>query len=180
MAQRDRLTKTHYRATCSCSLIVSVTGSRFCSGIVDGFCIWYKRLEVGVFQLPVVTEGEQEGVELDCSTTVDRLLGGLDLRNGRRRKAISTSGLKFFSETPFTLDYRRVVKTVGVMDDAHPLPNDLAECHQTLVGSFQASHHELEQKAVDSEKQSSELERVLDETAASYEELKEIVPSHDR
>ena len=51
---------------------------------VDGFCIWYKRLEVGVFQLPVATEGEP-GVELDCSQ-LNRLLGGLDLKNGRRRR----------------------------------------------------------------------------------------------
>jgi transposase len=51
---------------------------------VDGFCIWYKRLEVGVFQLPVATAG-QEGVELNCSQ-LNRLLGGLDLNNGRRRK----------------------------------------------------------------------------------------------
>ena len=51
---------------------------------VDGFCIWYKRLEVGVFQLPVATEG-QAGVELNCSQ-LNRLLGGLDLKNGRRRK----------------------------------------------------------------------------------------------
>jgi transposase len=51
---------------------------------VDGFCIWYKRLEVGVFQLPVATEG-QAGVELNCSQ-LNRLLGGLDLNNGRRRK----------------------------------------------------------------------------------------------
>jgi len=51
---------------------------------VDGFCIWYKRLEVGVFQLPVATEGEQ-GVELDCSQ-LNQLLGGLDLKNGWRRK----------------------------------------------------------------------------------------------
>ena len=51
---------------------------------VDGFCIWYKRLEVGVFQLPVATEG-QEGVELNGSQ-LNRLLGGLDLKNGRRRK----------------------------------------------------------------------------------------------
>jgi transposase len=50
----------------------------------DGFCIWYKRLEVGVFQLPVATDGEQ-GVELNCSQ-LNRLLGGLDLKNGRRRK----------------------------------------------------------------------------------------------
>ncbi len=51
---------------------------------VDGFCIWYKRLEVGVFQLPVATEGEQ-GVELGCSQ-LNRLLGGLDLTSGRRRR----------------------------------------------------------------------------------------------
>ena len=41
---------------------------------VDGFCIWYKRLEVGVFQLPVATEGEP-GIELNCSQ-LNRLLGG--------------------------------------------------------------------------------------------------------
>ncbi len=51
---------------------------------VDGFCIWYKRLEVGVFQLLVATEGGQ-GIELDCCG-LNRLLGGLDLKNGRRRK----------------------------------------------------------------------------------------------
>ena len=51
---------------------------------VDGFCIWYKRLEVGVFQLPMATEGEQ-GIELDCAQ-LNRLLGGLDLNNGRRRR----------------------------------------------------------------------------------------------
>lgn len=50
----------------------------------DGFCIWYKRLEFSVFQLPVATEGEQ-GVELNCSQ-LNRLLGGLDLRNGYRRR----------------------------------------------------------------------------------------------
>jgi transposase len=51
---------------------------------VDGFCIWYKRLEVGAFQLPVATEGDQ-GVELDYRQ-LHRLLSGLDLRNGRRRR----------------------------------------------------------------------------------------------
>jgi transposase len=51
---------------------------------VDGFCIWYKRLEVGVFQLPVATEGDQ-GIELD-SRQLSQLLEGLDLRNGRRRR----------------------------------------------------------------------------------------------
>ena len=44
------------------------------------------------------------------------------------------------------------------MDDAHALPKDLAECHGLLLAAF---------------RQASELERVLDEAAASYEELKE-------
>ena len=44
------------------------------------------------------------------------------------------------------------------MDDAHTLPDDLAECHQLLLAAF---------------REASELERVLDETAASYAELKE-------
>ena len=51
---------------------------------VDGFCIWYKRLEVGAFQLPAATGGKQ-GLELNCSQ-LHRILSGLDLRNGRRRK----------------------------------------------------------------------------------------------
>jgi transposase len=51
---------------------------------VDGFCIWYKRLEVGAFQLPVATEGDH-GIELDCRQ-LNQLLNGLDLRNGRRRR----------------------------------------------------------------------------------------------
>jgi transposase len=50
----------------------------------DGFCIWYKRLEVGAFQLPVATEGDH-GVELN-NRQLNQLLGGLDLRNGRRRR----------------------------------------------------------------------------------------------
>lgn len=50
----------------------------------DGFCIWYKRLEAGTFQLPAVTS-EQRGLELDGSQ-LTKLLGGIDLRTGRRRR----------------------------------------------------------------------------------------------
>lgn len=50
----------------------------------DGFCIWYKRLERGTFQL-LRSTSDAEGVELDYSQLV-RLIGGLDLRTGRRRK----------------------------------------------------------------------------------------------
>jgi transposase len=42
------------------------------------------------------------------------------------------------------------------MDDAHPLPNDLAECQRLLLAAFQRA---------------AELSRVLEETAASYGEL---------
>ena len=48
------------------------------------FCIWYKRLEAGTFQLPIVASHEQ-GIELDASQLA-HLLGGIDLRTGRRRK----------------------------------------------------------------------------------------------
>ena len=50
----------------------------------DGFCIFYKRLERGTFQLLTPTN-DKEGIELDYSQLV-RLLGGFDLRTGRRRK----------------------------------------------------------------------------------------------
>ncbi len=50
----------------------------------DGFCIFYKRLERGTFQL-LLTTNDAEGIELDYWQLV-RLLGGLDLRTGRRRK----------------------------------------------------------------------------------------------
>ncbi len=50
----------------------------------DGFCIWYKRLERGTFQL-LTTANDAEGIELDYAQLV-KLLGGLDLRTGRRRR----------------------------------------------------------------------------------------------
>ena len=48
----------------------------------DGLCIWYKRLEAGVFELPT---SDQQGVELNYEQ-LSRLLGGLDLHSGRRRR----------------------------------------------------------------------------------------------
>jgi transposase len=50
----------------------------------DGFCIWYKRLEAGTFQFPK-TAGEEQGIELDYAQ-LTKILGGFDLRNGRRRR----------------------------------------------------------------------------------------------
>jgi transposase len=48
----------------------------------DGFCICYKRLEKGIFEMPT---SNQTGVELDHKQLL-RLLSGLDLRSGRRRQ----------------------------------------------------------------------------------------------
>ena len=49
----------------------------------DGFCIWYKRLEVGTFQM-LTTTGDREGIEIEYWQLV-QLLDGLDLKTGRRR-----------------------------------------------------------------------------------------------
>jgi transposase len=57
---------------------------------VDGFCIFYKRLERGTYQLLTTANGE-EGIELTYAQLV-KLLGGLDLRTGRRRKRYRRSG----------------------------------------------------------------------------------------
>ena len=53
----------------------------------DGLALFYKRLEAGTYQLPVVTEGAQ-GVELDA-TQLALLLGGVDLQSAKRRKRYS-------------------------------------------------------------------------------------------
>ena len=56
----------------------------------DGFLIWYKRLERGTFQLLTTTQ-DSEGIELEYSQLV-KLLGGLDLRTGRRRRRYYRTG----------------------------------------------------------------------------------------
>lgn len=56
----------------------------------DGFCIWYKRLEQGKFQM-LTTTNDQEGIELNYNQLV-KLLGGLDLRTGRRRRRYHRTG----------------------------------------------------------------------------------------
>ena len=50
----------------------------------DGFSIFYKRLEHGTVQL-LTTTNDEEGIELNYAQLV-KLLGGIDLRTGRRRK----------------------------------------------------------------------------------------------
>jgi transposase len=56
----------------------------------DGFCIFYKRLERGTFQM-LTTTNDAEGIELEYSQLV-KLLGGLDLRTGRRRRRYYRTG----------------------------------------------------------------------------------------
>jgi transposase len=47
----------------------------------SGFCLWYKRLEKGVFRLPT---SSQRGVELEW-TDLALLLEGIDLEGAQRR-----------------------------------------------------------------------------------------------
>ena len=56
----------------------------------DGFCIWHTRLERGTVQL-LTTTNDAEGIELEYSQLV-KLLGGLDLRTGRRRRRYRRTG----------------------------------------------------------------------------------------
>jgi transposase len=48
----------------------------------DGYALWYKRLEAGVFKLPRVI-GDAKSVELRASELA-MLLGGIDLRSIKR------------------------------------------------------------------------------------------------
>ncbi len=50
----------------------------------DGFCIWYKRLEEGTFQM-LTTTNDPQGIEIESWQLVN-LLRGFDLKTGRRRK----------------------------------------------------------------------------------------------
>ena len=65
------------------------------------------------------------------------------------------------------------------MDDTNSLPNDPTECHALLLVAFQQAKEleqraaEAERRAAESEQRVAELGRVLDETAASHEELKQ-------
>ena len=50
----------------------------------DGLCIWYKRLEAGTFELPVV---QKEATHVTLSATeLALLLGGIELASAKRRK----------------------------------------------------------------------------------------------
>jgi transposase len=55
----------------------------------DGLAIWYKRLEVGTFQVP--DTDAQHGVELQPAQLA-MLLSGIDLRSARQRKRFQRAG----------------------------------------------------------------------------------------
>ncbi|MGH9551660.1 MAG: IS66 family transposase zinc-finger binding domain-containing protein, partial [Terriglobales bacterium] len=65
------------------------------------------------------------------------------------------------------------------MDDANFLPDDLAACQRLLLAAFQQSVElerqvaDAKRQAADAKQQATELSRVLDETAASYQELQQ-------
>jgi len=50
----------------------------------DGFCIWYKRLEEGTFQM-LTTTNDPQGIEIESWQLVN-LLRGFDLKTGRQRR----------------------------------------------------------------------------------------------
>jgi transposase len=56
------------------------------------------------------------------------------------------------------------------MDDTDSLPNDLTECHRLLVAAYKQAV-QLERRATESEQRIAELDRVLNATSASFEEL---------
>lgn len=49
----------------------------------DGLAIWYKRLELGCFQVP--DAGDRDGIELDPAQLA-MILSGIDLKAARRRR----------------------------------------------------------------------------------------------
>ena len=55
-----------------------------------GFCIYYKRLEVGTFPV-LTTTSDPEGIEIEYWQLV-QLLDGIDLNTGRRRRRYRRSG----------------------------------------------------------------------------------------
>jgi len=50
----------------------------------QGFWIWYKRLESGVFQQPTV-ESQSTQIEIDV-TQLSLIINGIDLHSAKRRR----------------------------------------------------------------------------------------------
>jgi len=58
------------------------------------------------------------------------------------------------------------------MDRQHNIPDDLAECQRLLLAAFKQTV-QLEQQAAASQQRVAELDRVLDATSDSYQELQQ-------
>ena len=58
------------------------------------------------------------------------------------------------------------------MNGSDFLPNDLSECQRLLLAAFKQAT-QLERRVVESEQQAAELNRVLGETSASYQQLQQ-------
>jgi transposase len=56
----------------------------------NGFCLWYKRLERGIFRLPKV----QEKVFMVAPNELNLLLEGIDLTDKKRLRAVEFSAVK--------------------------------------------------------------------------------------
>lgn len=55
----------------------------------DGFVVWYKRLEMGTFEM--IGDGRTETLEIDA-TQLAMLLGGVTIASARRRKRYAKAG----------------------------------------------------------------------------------------
>ena len=66
----------------------------------DGLAIWYKRLETGSFQLPLITR-DATSIEM-TPTQLSLILSGIDLHSARQRKRYQrpTSEARKSIETP--------------------------------------------------------------------------------
>lgn len=51
----------------------------------SGFCLFYKRLERGTFQLPVESVGQATHIEMEAAELA-LMLEGIDLRGAKRRR----------------------------------------------------------------------------------------------
>src|SRR3972149_4330913 len=111
-------------------------------------------------------------------TPIEPIVDRTRFKNGPTTKAVSSRGLKKYFQNALAL-FVEVATTVGVMDDADFLPNDLAACQRLLLAAFQQSvelEHQVadaKRQAAEAKQQATELSRVLDETAASYQELQQ-------
>lgn len=56
----------------------------------QGFWIWYKRLESGLFEKPATAEGQVQ-MEIDV-TQLSLIINGIDLRSAKRRRRYGKEG----------------------------------------------------------------------------------------